>query len=67
MSDFTQSDLDAINKAIATGALKVKYNDREVTYRSLDELLQARDLIKRALGLSKGGGRVYAKASKGTC
>lgn len=36
---FTQADVDTLKRAIATGALRVRYPDgREVQYRSLVEL-----------------------------
>jgi hypothetical protein len=39
---FTQTDVDALKAALATGALKVRYADgREVTYRSLSDLQRA--------------------------
>lgn len=67
-ANWTLEDLAAIEKAIASGALKVEYNDRTVTYRSIKELKEARELIRRALGLSKkSGGRLLCKSSKGTC
>lgn len=52
---FQPEDLEAINRAIATGELRVRYRDgREVTYRSMDELEKARrimaDDISRAAG-----------------
>jgi hypothetical protein len=47
----TLADLEAIEKAINTGAMKVKYQDREVTYNSLTDLYQIRDNIKAELGL----------------
>lgn len=47
---YTQADLDALNAAIAQGALRVKYSDKEVEYRSLPEMLQIRDLILGELG-----------------
>ena len=46
---FTSSDLAAIESAIASGELSVQYADRRVTYRSVDELLKARELIAKAL------------------
>lgn len=47
---FTQSDLDAIEQAIATGELSVRSeNGRSVTYRSFAELRAARDLVMRAV------------------
>ena len=42
---YTQADLDAVDEAIASGALLVKYNDREVRYRSLDDLYRIRNNI----------------------
>ena len=44
---FTVSDLTAVETAIKSGELKVQYNDRVVVYRSISELLTARDLIKQ--------------------
>lgn len=64
---WTTDDLAAIEKAIASGALRVEYNDRTVVYKSMDELLRARTVIRRALGCEKRGGRILVKASKGTC
>ena len=64
---WTQEQLDALNAAIAEGATRVRYGDREVQYRSLAEMTQLRDAMRRALGLttSEGARRVLAY-SKGT-
>jgi len=51
---FTQSQLDALEAAIAQGTTKVKYQDREVDYRSLSEMLQLLNLIKQEMGLTSG-------------
>ena len=50
MADFTAADLTAINTAIKSGTLSVAYRDRNVTYRSLSEMRQIRDMIKEDLG-----------------
>lgn len=63
---WTQSDLTAIETAIAQGVRRVEYNDREVEYRSLKEMKEIRELIKRDLGLNKRGGRLLCEAKKGT-
>ena len=43
---FTQSDLDAINRAIASGAMEVSYADgSRVKYRDLNDMLRTRDMI----------------------
>lgn len=47
---FTQNDLDTLDAAIASGVLKVKYKDKEVTYASMDDLLKARALVLKSLG-----------------
>ena len=65
MSDFTEADLTAINKAIKTGALKVKYTDKEIQYSSLEEMLRIRDQIRRDLGLNNSTQRVPMKFGKG--
>lgn len=46
---FTQSDLDAVNAAIASGELTVSHNGRTVTYRSMDDLMKARATIQADL------------------
>lgn len=64
---FTQTQLDALESAIASGATKVKYADREVTYGSLSDMLKLRTIMRTELGLdNSGGGRVYPQYSKGT-
>lgn len=50
MTMFSQAGLDAIEEAIAGGYLKVRYDDKEVTYHSLNELLRVRELIRSRLG-----------------
>jgi hypothetical protein len=46
---FTESDLAAIDRAIATGERQVQFADRAVTYRSITELLEARAVIAAQL------------------
>lgn len=56
MGSFSQADLDRIKRAIASGALVVRYDDgRQITYRSMEELAQARAAIEAELGLTPGG------------
>ena len=63
---FTTPDLAELEKAIKTGTLRVKYADREVEYRSLDEMLRLRDLMRKELGLAPTGPlRWFAAHSKG--
>lgn len=66
-ANWTSEDLAEIEKAIAKGVLKVKYTDKEVTYRSLDEMMAIRAEIRKCLGLCGRGGRLFAKFSRGSC
>ncbi len=50
MSMFSEAGLAAIEEAIAGGYLRVRYDDKEVYYRNLDELLKVRDMIRARLG-----------------
>lgn len=66
MSAWTIDDVSTLEKAIAQGALRVKYADKEIEYRSLNEMLRALDIMRKDLGISsKNGGRKYADFSKG--
>ncbi|MEO7362128.1 MAG: hypothetical protein ABI120_17495 [Gemmatimonadaceae bacterium] len=65
---WTADDLIAIDATIKSGSLRVKYADREVQYRSLDELMRIRNLIigETAVVPSSGlGGFVYVGFDKG--
>lgn len=46
---FTQTQLDAIDATIARGELTVRFADRQVTYRSVEELLRARAVIEASI------------------
>ncbi|WP_165063950.1 phage head-tail joining protein [Paludisphaera rhizosphaerae] len=50
-------DIDVLDRAIASGVLKVRYADgREVTYHSLDELIKARAFAAGRLAGAVPGG-----------
>ncbi|EMJ7098674.1 hypothetical protein V7974_004717 [Vibrio parahaemolyticus] len=51
---LTQDDLNELDLAIASGELTVKIDGREVTYRSVDELLKARRHINALLKQQSG-------------
>ncbi len=51
---YTQKHLDAVEAAIGRGEKIVRYADRTVEYRSVDELIQARDLIRTSLTNAAG-------------
>lgn len=67
MSSWTQLDLERLNRSIARGVLTVKYEDRQTTYRSLDEMLKLRDLMREDLEPSGAPSRRrrYARYDKG--
>ena len=46
---YTQAHLAAVEGAIARGERIVRYSDRTVEYRTVDELIKARDLIRTEL------------------
>lgn len=54
---FSTTDLDAINSAIASGELTVKIDGREITYRSMADLLKAKSTISSELAAAESGGR----------
>lgn len=54
---FTQQDLTAVERAIASGTLTVEYNGKKVTFRTMGELMQARDLIKSDVAAATPGAR----------
>lgn len=62
---WTQDDLRAIEAAIAAGELTVRFADRMVTYRSVQELLAARAAIMSALSDSGAGKVTYAQFVRG--
>ena len=55
MARFTAADLTAIDDAIKSGALSVRYQDgRQITYRSTDDLIRTRDLINNEVAVAAG-------------
>lgn len=62
---YTANDLTAIESAIKEGTLEVQYGDKRVRYRSLDEMMRIRDLIRAELGLTSPRLRRYGQFNKG--
>lgn len=68
---FTEDSIIALERAIAEGVQRVRYQDREVVYRTMDEMKAALAMMKQAVRKSKGNGglfggtRITAKHSKG--
>jgi hypothetical protein len=49
---FSQSQLNALEAAIAQGALTVRMGERMVTYQSTEAMLKLRDTMRAELGVS---------------
>lgn len=45
----TQSQIDQLNAAIASGERQVTLGSQSITYRSIDDLIKARDDLQRQL------------------
>jgi hypothetical protein len=52
MSSFTQSQLDALETMIAGGILESEYDGKRIKYRSMAELIRARDTVRGGLTTS---------------
>lgn len=52
----TQSDIDALDAAIARGERSITSGDRTITYRSVAEMIQARNHLARQLQAQSGTG-----------
>ena len=49
---FTVEQFNAVEKALANGLLEVDYGGKRVRYRSTEELLRVRNLIRSELAAS---------------
>jgi hypothetical protein len=54
---LTQADLDQLDTAIASNTLSVQYGERRVQYRSMDELMKAREHVAQQLAAAAAGGQ----------
>lgn len=65
---YTLAQYTALNEAIAMGAKKVKYGDKEVEYTSLSDMLSLQAKMEACLfpGTNTTNARTYASFSKGT-
>jgi len=51
---LTQTDLDALDRAIASAELTVSVDGKTVTYRSINELKRARDHVSSVIAANTG-------------
>ncbi len=63
---YNIEQFQALTEAIAQGATRVRYGDKEVQYRSLRDMLQLqKEMASLLFGDKKNNGRTYAEFSKG--
>lgn len=65
---FTQTQLDALDNAIAMGVLSVMYGNKTVQYRSVDDMIKTRNLMYNSLNPSAkntNNRRKYGEFNKG--
>jgi hypothetical protein len=62
---FTQAQITALEKAIATGATRVRYGDRDVQYRDLEEMERLLAKMKLSLAGTTKMRQVRVNAVKG--
>ncbi len=68
MAEYTSTQRDALQQALASGALTVEYDGKRTTYRSVDELKKALDIVNQSLSDQAGNPRtrrIGIYASKG--
>lgn len=54
---YTIEQLKALETAIASGERRVKYNDKEVEYRSIEEMRKILSMMRQSLCLDKSTGK----------
>lgn len=59
---FTQADLNAVERMIATGTLKLDYDGKKLEYRSMGDLRMARDMILADLAKQSGNNNRHSMA-----
>lgn len=62
---FSAADLATLDRAIATGELSVEFADRKVTYRSIADLKQARELVLSTLSTGTRSKQSFGTSRKG--
>lgn len=58
MTDFSQAQLENLNKMIASGVLRSEYDGQRIEYRTMADLIRARDMVKESLATSGATSRV---------
>lgn len=61
----TQSDIDALNRALSTGEKMIRHGDKWVEYRSPEQLIKARDDLQRQLSGQRKRVVYHTQSSRG--
>jgi len=63
---WKDADIVALEEAIKQGATRVRYGDREVVYRSLDEMLRLCNVMKSSVrGKAAPTAHTFSEYSRG--
>lgn len=54
---LTKSDLDALDSAIASGALSVEFDGRRITYQTTSQMITAREHVAKVVNGSASTNR----------
>ena len=60
---FTQTQLDALESAIATGVTEYRIGDKTVKYGTMADMLKAREIMRAELGLTETDAPRYSTAA----
>lgn len=52
---FVQSDIVALESALASGEVTVDFRDRRITYRSIDEIRKALGIVRASVASQSDG------------
>ena len=53
LSRFTEDQLKKLKTAYASGVLRVRYGDTDITYQSMAEMRKAISVLEKELGVNK--------------
>lgn len=59
---FTTDQLTALEEAIASGQLSVRFNNHEIRYQSTSEMIALRDRMRSELGIAQTDSRTRSRA-----
>ncbi len=64
-ADEKSKQLDALERSIYEGVLKIEYSDKKMEFRSLKEMIEIRDMLRRDLGQKISPSRKFSYHNKG--